>query len=124
MTERKSAKRTRTVIVRPARDLARSLGADAVGEMMERRFEDALDRRPSSERRLCAGGARAPARLDVPRIAVPGECRQLSSRRVPKQSLHGTRRALSELTDGGDADRGEPRLGRRATPHMSATGSL
>ena len=80
--------------------------ADAVGEMMERRFEDALDRGLSSERRLCAGGMGAPARLDLPRIAVPRECRQLSSRRVPKQSLHGLRRALSQLTDGGDADLG------------------
>src|SRR5687768_18148431 len=87
--------------------------------MMERRFEDALDRRPSSERRLCTGGARAPARLDLPRIAVPGECRQLSSRRVSKQSLHGFRRALSQLTDGGDADLGEARLsGGAHTPHQ------
>jgi hypothetical protein len=87
--------------------------------MMERRFEDAFDRGPSSERRLCAGGARAPARLDLPRIAVPRECRQLSSRRVPKQSLHGPRRALRQLTDGGDADLGEPRLGGGAhAPHQ------
>jgi hypothetical protein len=40
--------------------------------MMERRFEDALDRRLSPERRLRAGGTRSPARLDLPRIAVPG----------------------------------------------------
>ena len=33
------------------------------------------------------------------------------SHRVPKQALHGLRRALSQLTDGGDADLGEPRLG-------------
>src|SRR4029453_10821190 len=85
--------------------------ADAVGEMMERRFEDAFDRALSSERRLCAGRARAPARLDLPRIAVPRECRQLPSRRGPKQSLPGLRTALRQLTDGGDADRGEPRLG-------------
>src|SRR5919109_2898884 len=86
--------------------------------MMERRFEDAFDRGPSSERRLCAGGARAPARLDLPRIAVPRECRQLSSHSVPKQSLHGLKRALSQLTDGGDADPGEPRLGRGThAPH-------
>ena len=91
-------------------------GTDAVGEMMERRFEDALDRRPSSERRLCAGRARAPARLDVPRIAVPRECRQLSSHRVSKQSLHGLRRALGQLTDGGNADLGEPRLGQDPRP--------
>jgi len=57
--------------------------------MMERRFEDALDRRPSSERRLCAGRVRAPARLDVPRIAVPRECRQLSSRRVNRSTDAG-----------------------------------
>src|SRR5262245_40105170 len=87
--------------------------------MMERRFEDTLDRTPSSERRLCASRARAPARLDLPRIAIPRECRQLSARRVPKQSLHGLRRALSQLTDGGDADLGEPRLGGRAhAPHQ------
>src|SRR5262245_14606917 len=79
--------------------------------MMERRFEDALDRRLSSERRLCACRVRAPARLDVPRIAVPRECGQLSAHGVPKQSLHGLRRALSQLTDGGDTDLGEPRLG-------------
>src|SRR6185436_3903153 len=95
-------------------------GADAVGEMMERRFEYAFDRGPSAERRLCAGGVRAPVRLDVPRIAVPRECRQLSSRRASKQSLHGLRRALSQLTDGGDADLGEPRLGGGAhAPHQS-----
>src|SRR5437899_12856330 len=88
--------------------------------MMERRFENALGRGPASERRLCAGGARAPARLDLARIAVPRECRQLSSRRVSKQSLHGFRRALSQLTNSGDADLGEPRLGGRAhTPHQS-----
>src|SRR4029453_18646323 len=92
--------------------------ADAVGEMMERRFEDAFDRGLSPERRLCAGRARAPARLDLPRIAVPRECRQLSSRRVPKQSLYGFRRALSQLTDSGDAVLGEPRLGGWAhAPH-------
>src|SRR4029450_11371643 len=93
---------------RPARQgLGAEPRADAVGEMMERRFEDALDRRLSSERRLCTGRARAAARLDVSRIVVPPECRQLSSRRVPKQSLYGLRRALGQLTDGGDADRGE-----------------
>src|SRR5438876_6846962 len=87
--------------------------------MMERRFEDALDRGPSSERRLCAGGARAPARLDLPRISVPRECRQRSSRRVSKQSLQGLRRALGQLTDSGDADIGEPRLGGGAhAPHQ------
>jgi hypothetical protein len=47
-------------------------GADAVGEMMERRFEDALDRRLLPERCLRAGGARTAVRLDLPRIAVPG----------------------------------------------------
>src|SRR5918996_699566 len=87
--------------------------------MMERRFENAFDRGPSSERRLCAGGARAPARLDLPRIAIPRECRQLSSYRVPKQSLHRLRRALTQLTDGGDAYLGEPRLGGRTdAPHQ------
>jgi hypothetical protein len=86
--------------------------------MMERRFEDALDRGPSSERRLCTGRARAPARLDLARIAVPPECRQLSSRRVPERSLYGLRGALSQLTDGHDADLGEPRLGGGAhAPH-------
>ena len=86
---------------------------------MERRFEDAFDRGPSSERRLCARRARAPARLDLPRIAVPRECRQLSSRRVSKQSLHRFRRALGQLTDSGDADLGEPRLsGWAHTPHQ------
>src|SRR5687767_15204141 len=79
--------------------------------MMERRLEDAFDRGPSSERRLCAGGVRAPARLDLPRIAVPRECRQLSSHRVSQQSLHGFGGALSQLTNGGDADLGEPRFG-------------
>jgi hypothetical protein len=87
--------------------------------MMERRFEDAFDRGPSSERRLGAGGARATTRLDLPRVAVPRERGQLSSRRVPKQSLHGLRRAPRQLTDGGDADPGEPRLGGRAhAPHQ------
>src|SRR5512134_3511098 len=87
--------------------------------MMERRFEDAFDRGPSSERRLRAGGARAPARLDLARIAVPRERRQLSSRRVSKQSLHGLRRALRQLTDRGDADLREPRLGGGAhAPHQ------
>ena len=38
---------------------------------------------------------------------------------MPKQSLHGLRRALSQLTDGGDADLGEPRLGGGAyAPHQ------
>src|SRR5687767_9997603 len=61
---------------------------------------------------------RAPAGLDLPRIAVPRECRQLSAHRVPKQSLDGLRRARSQLTDGGDADLGEPRLGGGAySPH-------
>src|SRR5919108_2715295 len=87
--------------------------------MMEGWFEDALNRRPWSERRLCAGRARAPARLDLPRIAVPRECRQLSSHRVPKQSLHRLRRALSQLTDGGDADLAKPRFGGRTdAPHQ------
>ncbi|MGC4083930.1 MAG: hypothetical protein QM736_17925 [Vicinamibacterales bacterium] len=94
-------------------------GADAVGEMMERRFEHALDCRLSSERRLRAGRVRESTRLDLPRIAVPGECRQLASDGVPKQSLDRFRRALSQLTDGGDADRGEPRLGGWTdTPHQ------
>src|SRR5262245_52348084 len=84
--------------------------------MLKRRFENAFYRGTSSERGLCAGGVRAPARLDLPRIAVPRECRQLSSRRVPKQSLHGLRRALRQLTDGGDADLGEARLGGGAHP--------
>src|SRR5690242_6366209 len=79
--------------------------------MMERRFEDAFDRGLSSERRLCTGRARAPARLNLPRIAVPRERRQLSPYRVSKHSFHGLRRALGQLADGGDADRGEPRLG-------------
>jgi hypothetical protein len=83
------------------------------------RFEDALDRGPSSERRLRAGGARAPAPLSLSRIAVPRECPQLSSRRVSKQSLDGLRRARSQLTDGRDADLGEPRLGGRTdAPHQ------
>src|SRR5919109_3823241 len=87
--------------------------------MMERRFEDAFDRGPSSERRLCAGGARAPARLDLPRVAVPREGRQLASHRVAEQSLYGFGRARSQLTDGGDADLREPRLGGGAdTPHQ------
>src|SRR5687767_15471324 len=87
--------------------------------MVERRLEDALDRWLSSERRLCAGGVRAPARLDLPRIAVPREGRQFASHRVSKQSLHGLRRALSQLTDGGDADFGEPLLGGRPhAPHQ------
>src|SRR5688572_5654254 len=87
--------------------------------MMERLFENALDCGPSSEGRLCAGGTRAPTRLDLARIAVPRECRQLPSRRAPKQFLHGFRRALSQLTDSGDADLGEPRLsGRAHTPHQ------
>ena len=67
---------------------------------MERRFEDTLDRRPSSERRLGVGRARAPARLDLPRIAVPRERRQLSSNRASEQSLHRLGRALSQLADG------------------------
>src|SRR5262249_39937632 len=58
VTERKSAKRTRTGIVRPVSDLAPSRAADAVGEMMEGTFEDALDRGLSSERRLCASRVR------------------------------------------------------------------
>ena len=38
---------------------------------------------------------------------------------MPKQSLDGLRRALSQLTDGGDADPGEPRLGGGAhAPHQ------
>src|SRR6185503_7245067 len=86
-------------------------GADPVGKMMEGRLEDPLDRRLSSERRLRAGRVRAPARLDLPRIAVPRERGQGSSRGSPEQSGHGFRRALSQLTDGRDADRGEPRLG-------------
>src|SRR6476659_5413026 len=87
--------------------------------MMERWFEDAFDRRPSSKRRLCASRVRAPARLDLPRIAVPRECRQLASYRTPKQSLHGLRRALSQLTDGGNANLGEPRLsGGAHAPHQ------
>jgi hypothetical protein len=86
--------------------------------MMERRFEDALDRGPSSECRLCAGRMRAPACLDLSRIAVPRECCQLSSNRVPKQSLYGLGRARSQLTDAGNADFGEPRLGGGAyAPH-------
>jgi hypothetical protein len=86
---------------------------------LERRFEHALDRRSSSERRLRAGGVRAPARLDLPRIAVPRECRQLSSHRVPKQSLNGFGRAHSQLTDRGDTDLGEPRLsGGAHAPHQ------
>ena len=37
---------------------------------------------------------------------------------MPKQSLHGLGRALRQLTDGGDADLGEPRLGGRThAPH-------
>ena len=37
---------------------------------------------------------------------------------MSKQSLHGLRRALGQLTDGGNADLGEPRLGRRThAPH-------
>jgi hypothetical protein len=51
--------------------------------MMERRFEDALDRGLSSERRLCAGGMGAPTRLDLPWIAVPREVRQLGPDRTP-----------------------------------------
>src|SRR5436190_14073000 len=87
--------------------------------MMERRFEDALDRRSSSECRLCAGGVRAPARLDLPRVTVQRECGQLCSHRVSEQSLYGFGRALSQLADGGDADLREPRLGGRAhAPHQ------
>src|ERR687888_2551691 len=87
--------------------------------MMERWFEDALDRRSTSERRLCASGVRTPARLDVPRVAVPGECGQLCSHRVSEQSLYGFGRALSQLTNGGDADLREPRLGGGAhAPHQ------
>src|SRR6187551_1384505 len=87
--------------------------------MMERRLEDAFDRGLSAERRLCAGRVRAPARLDVPRIAVPRECGQLSTHGVPKQSLHGLRGALRQLTDSGDADLGEPCLsGWAHAPHQ------
>ena len=57
VTERKSAKRTRTVIVRPARDLARSRGPKR-SAMMERRFEHAsiAGCRPSAD---CAPAERA-----------------------------------------------------------------
>ena len=79
-------------------------------------FEDALDRGPSSERRLCAGGARAPARL---RFAADRCSRRVPSTffpRVPKQSLHGSGSSSSQSTDGGDADLGEPASVAGPTP--------
>jgi hypothetical protein len=45
-------------------------------------------------------------------------------RRVPRQSLHGLRRALSQLTDGGDADPGEARLGGGAHAPQQCDGQL
>ena len=78
VTERRSANRTRTVTVRPGRDFARSRLA----------IRSARCRAPAgrpvrrglpAQRRLRSCRMRAPMRLDLPRIAVPGERTQLLS---------------------------------------------
>ena len=84
---------------------------------MQRRFEDALDRRPSSERRLRARPSARAARLDLTRIAVPRECRQrLPAARPSNRSTDAGE--LSQLTDSGDADLASRAVGGGAhAPH-------
>ena len=112
VTERRSAKRTRTVMVRPARDLARSLAPMRSARWWSVGLKTRSIGGSSSQRRLRAGRVRAPAlsgssrgsRFHASAVSFrPAAC--------PSSSLHALRRALRQLTDGGDADLGEPRLG-------------
>jgi hypothetical protein len=94
--------------------------ADAVGEMMQRRLEDAWDGRLPPECRLRAGRMCPSPRLDLSRVAVPRQRRQFFSSGVPEQPLERRRRARRQLTDRRDADRCEPRFGGRTdAPHQS-----
>src|SRR3954447_16366588 len=62
---------------------------------------------------------RAPMRLDIPRIAIPGKRRQLLSNRTTDHALQRPSWHLRELPDGVDAAFVEPRLGRRTdAPHQ------
>src|SRR5689334_19420781 len=54
---------------------------------------------------------RAAARLDLARIAIPGERRQLRSNRAADHTLQRPSRHLRQLADGVDAALVEPRLG-------------
>ena len=61
-------------------------------------------------------------RLDLPRIAIPGQSRQLISCRGTEQSPERASRHLRKLPNGMDTDLGQPRLGDRAhSPHQLDT---
>ena len=59
-------------------------------------------------------------RLDFPWIAVPRQRRQFLSHRVAEQLLQRPSRGLCQLSDGDDADLGQPCLGDWA--YISSTG--
>ena len=122
VTARMSAKRTRTVTVRPGRDLARSRVATRSARWRSVGRNTLLVGRLPAERRLRAGRMRAAVRPDLARVAVPGERRELLARRRAEQPLQRPARRLGQLPDGGDADLGKPRLVTGPTPHISSTG--
>ena len=81
--------------------------------------EDPLLGRLPAERRLRAGRSRPPVRLDLARIAIPGQRRELLAGRGTEQPLERPSRRLRQLPDGEHADLGQPRLGDRAhAPHQ------
>ena len=115
VTARRSAKRTRTVTVRPASDLARRrvpiLSATASAG---RKTRSTAGLRPSAD------WAYERARCCVLIFADrdPRQRRKLFARRMTEQSLERPARHLRDLADGLHADRGQARLGRDHAPHQ------
>ncbi len=124
VTERRSAKRTRTVTVRPGRDFARSRVATRSARCSSVGRIHALVGRLPAERRLRAGRMRAAVRDDRARVAVPGERGELLARRLAEQPLQRPIPARSrELADGASRRSAASRASVTGpTPHISSTG--
>ena len=73
-----------------------------------------------AECRLCSGRLRSPTDLDLARVAIPRQRRQLVPQRPAKQRLEPPRLDVRQLSDGDHADVGQSRLGNRAPRPTSA----
>ena len=92
---------------------------DPIRKMAQRRPEHALFGRLPADRRLGAGRVGAAMRLDLARIAIPRQRRQLVAERMPEQPLQRLRRRLRQLPDGEHTVLGQPFPGDRANaPHQ------
>ena len=119
VTARMSAKRTRAVMVRPARDFARRREPMRSARWKSAGRKMCWAKGFLAERRLGAGGMGAAVGLDLARVAVEGERAELFAGGDTDEAFERAAGRRGELADGGDALGRELCLGHRAdAPHQ------